>query len=124
MIRGRGTVCFHATAEGVEYAIKDAWTNKALKHNEAEMLHVASARNVNGVPSLVDEVVVQVQGHIDSTSWPRECIAQSHESWNTLMKLEVREHRRLVMTPFASPLITFKSKVELLTALRDAIQGD
>lgn len=121
MVRGRGTVCFRARREGVEYAIKDAWMDTALPHSEADMLRAATG--VTGIPILVEELVLRINGRTDSTSWPRECIPMSHKSMDSLMKLEVREHHRLVLMPFASPLITFKSKIELLTILHDAIKS-
>lgn len=123
MIRGRGTVCYHARRNGTDYAVKDGWAKVALRPEE-DMLR--AAQGIRGVPVLVAAWDVQVDGRPDSTSWPRACIlySTSGPGADTLAKLEVRQHRRLVMTPFASPLTTFKSKVELLSALRDVIQGE
>lgn len=122
MIRGRGTVCFRAKLGDDEYAIKDSWVNNALKRSEEEMLH--AARGVKGVPELVLQATVQIDGQTDSTSWPRECICEPSKGKTAFEQLEVRTHRRFVMRPFASPLLSFTSKLEFLTALRDAITGE
>jgi len=121
MIRGRGTACFHARLGDDEYAIKDSWVNMALKRGEEEML--LAARDVKGVPELVLKADVQIDGQTDSTSWPRECIREPSKGKTAFEQLEVRIHRRFVMRPFASPLVSFKSKLEFLTVLRDAITG-
>lgn len=123
MVRGRGTVCYRVSRDGAEYAIKDVWADRAREHTEIAMLQAAADANVQGVPTCMHTSVVCVNGREDSTSWPRQCIQPSHPHFTAIHHVEVREHRRHVITPFASPLISFTSKFELLSVLRDVING-
>jgi hypothetical protein len=120
MIRGRGTVCYHA-AEGDEtYAIKDSWVDTGRPHMEVEFLKTAS--QVDGIPTYCDSEVVRIRGgHEDSTAWIRSCILPNSSLYPVMAKLEVRKHHRLIVKPFALPLTDFDSKFELLSVLRDVI---
>jgi hypothetical protein len=120
MVRGRGIICFHVVFDDIEYAIKDVWADKKLK-NEACFLK--AAEGLPGIPVCYDEGIVLVEGRSDTTAWPRQCIQESYPYYEAAKSVEERVHRRIMMTPFGTPLLKFTSKIELLMALRDAITG-
>src|ERR1700722_3181714 len=121
VIRGRGTTCYHVAKDGVEYAIKDVWVDTSRLPGEVALLD--AARHIKGVPTCVAHATVKVDGREDSTAWPRECIEESTPCYSSLKNIETRSHRRLLISPFASPLVNFKNKIEFLGVLRDAIRG-
>jgi hypothetical protein len=123
VVRGRGTVCYHVSRDGKEYAIKDIWTDSTRQHTERIFLDAAYKAGVSGVPTCITRIVVLVEGRKDSTSWARECVPPDHRS-PAKRDVEIRVHERLVLQPFATPLVQFRSKTELLSALRDVIQSE
>jgi hypothetical protein len=125
MVRGRGTICYRAIRDEKEYAIKDLWADTGRSHQEVEFLQAAEENNIPGVPICCNSAVIRIdsQDRNDLTSWARECIQPTHKRYEDVKKVEVREHRRLVMQPFALPLMQFASKIELLSVLRDVIRS-
>jgi Fungal protein kinase len=123
MIRGRGTVCYRVSWEGQEYAIKDVWADMSRTHTEVEFLKAAG--NIKGVPTYIDHMTVRIdsEDRDDLTSWVRSHIPSTYYRYEKIKKVEVRQHQRVVMHPFASPLMQFKSKVEFLSVLRDVIHS-
>lgn len=118
---GRGTVCYLARFEGVNYVIKDHWVrsldpdalcNPLLIH-EARMMNLV--KGIDGVPILHQVWVVEnEEGVSDATSRYRQ-----EKDWKLLQS--IRTHVRLAMTPCARPLTMFKSKHELVRCIRDVI---
>jgi hypothetical protein len=123
MIRGRGTICYHASRGGKDFVIKDIWANMDTKPTEAEILNHLRDSGVQGVPVFERAAVVKNNGEADTTAQARSCIPNTGPLHRRLAQIERREHRRIVMSPLAKPLYEFRSKIELLTALRDAILG-
>ncbi|KDR65852.1 hypothetical protein GALMADRAFT_260062 [Galerina marginata CBS 339.88] len=120
-IRGRGTVCWRVRRDGIEYVIKDLWADISRGHTEAEILE--RAEGIEGVSQIVAEEIVQVDGENDSTARVRDIIdRENYYKAGWLRELEVRMHRRIVMTPFAVGLTHFSTKKELISVLIDAIK--
>ncbi|KAJ6612801.1 hypothetical protein B0H10DRAFT_1881741 [Mycena sp. CBHHK59/15] len=122
VIRGRGTVCWHVRHDGRDFVIKDIWADKSRPHTEAEILRMA--QDVEGVPKVVADVVVQINGVDDSTKNLRSTI-RGPEDGKTLFEaysnVEERVHRRLVLTPYALSLTSFKSRKELISIFIDVV---
>jgi len=123
MIRGRGTICYRASRDGKDFVIKDIWANVNNQPTEVEILKRIAENGIQGVPVFEQAAVVKNGGRTDTTAWARSCIPSTGPQRALLPRIETREHRRIVMSPFAKPLYEFQSKIELLTALRDAILG-
>ncbi|KAJ6613619.1 hypothetical protein B0H10DRAFT_219274 [Mycena sp. CBHHK59/15] len=122
VIRGRGTVCWHVRLDGQDFAIKDTWADKSRPHTEAEILRMAQA--VEGVPRVVADVVVQINGVDDTTRNLRATIrgpADGQKLFVAYSSVEERIHRRLVLTPYALPLTSFRSRKELISIFIDAV---
>ncbi|KAJ7450056.1 hypothetical protein B0H11DRAFT_325431 [Mycena galericulata] len=123
VIRGRGTVCWHARCDGQDYVIKDTWADTSRPHTEAEILRMAKEANVSGVPTVIADVIVQINGLDDATENIRSTI--THSSPKKLFKayslLEKRVHRRIVLTPYCLPLTSFQSRKELVSIFIDAV---
>lgn len=123
MIRGRGTVCFHVSRGDKEYVVKDSWVDTGHSRSERDFLKSAGGAGVTGVPKFIADTIVQVNGRDDLTSWARACIEEKDRSFPALKFIDTRKHQRLLIEPFAVPLVHFKSKFELLSVLRDAIRS-
>ncbi|KAJ6511329.1 hypothetical protein C8R47DRAFT_1094689 [Mycena vitilis] len=113
VVRGRGTVCWHARHGGKDFVIKDTWADDSRTHIEAEILRMAE--DVEGVPKVVADVIVKVNGVEGNTHTLRSNISKLDDS------IETRVHRRLVLTPFGNPLCTFATQKELISIFIDAI---
>lgn len=112
---GRGTVCYLVRREGEEFIIKDHWVkgDKSVVLNEAEMLK--ALKDIPGVPQYVEHCLVEVEpGKVDDTQMYRQKIYNSTQG-------VYRTHVRLVLKPRARPLHEFRTKKELVKALRDIV---
>ncbi|KAJ7084022.1 hypothetical protein B0H15DRAFT_932224 [Mycena belliarum] len=126
VVRGRGTVCWHARHGDQDFVIKDTWADTSREHTEADILR--KAQDVAGVPKVVADVVVEINGTPESTDNLRSIIkpastgkaAKLHEKYLTI---EQRKHRRLVLTPFGQPLSHFASRKELISIFIDAVKA-
>ncbi|KAG1749177.1 hypothetical protein EDD22DRAFT_785476 [Suillus occidentalis] len=115
---GRGTVCYLARRLGQEYIIKDHWVlgDKEVALNEVAMLQ--AMKGVRGVPQLIEYWLVETKAQeVDETMNYRGKIWQS-------IKGTSRTHVRLVLKPRARPLHMFRTKVELVSAIRDIIRSE
>lgn len=122
VIRGRGTVCWHVQRGGIDYVVKDTWADISRTYTEAEILK--KAHGIEGVPEVIAAEVVKIHGDEDSTSHARSIIdVNSYIHGSLLGNLEIRLHRRLVVTPFAEPITSFRSKQELISVFMDLIQS-
>ncbi|KAG2117579.1 hypothetical protein DEU56DRAFT_717703, partial [Suillus clintonianus] len=113
---GRGTVCYLARKDGEEFIIKDYWAmggdEEAL--NEIHMMEKMSG--VRGVPKLVEYWLVESEPNkVDQTQNYRFKSVRS-------LKGTFRTHVRVVLKPRARPLHKFRTKLELLTSIRDIVQ--
>ena len=106
VLRGWATICWHGTRSGEDYAIEDTWADTSRDLTEKEILEDLS--DIDGVPKVVEEVIVEVDSKEDSTGRRRWAMADTTIPWNTpgrkkFRKLENRVHRRLVLQPLESP---------------------
>ncbi|KAJ7747934.1 hypothetical protein DFH07DRAFT_830621 [Mycena maculata] len=124
VIRGRGTVCWHARFGHQDFVIKDTWADDSRPHTEAEILRMAEG--IEGVPNVVADVIVEIKNIEDSTKALRSTVAPLTGARGTklqqmLSTIEHRIHRRLVLTPFALALSHFASRKELISIFIDAV---
>ncbi|KZT29130.1 hypothetical protein NEOLEDRAFT_1057310, partial [Neolentinus lepideus HHB14362 ss-1] len=119
-IRGRGTNCWHATCDGKHYAIKDCWMDKTRVSTEADFLTRARNMGVEGVPTLVAEDSPLFRGEKDTTETIRPSL-QDPTYRTAFERRDRRQHRRLVLEPFAIPITFFRSLKELIKGFIDAI---
>ena len=109
-IRGRGTVGWHATHPGTKEAvlIKDAWRS-GKRTSEVEHLRMAL-----GIPGIVEMLAYQ------------DYCAETRNYRPTSFEAEDFENRiklRVVLKKYGTSLWHFKTRLDLLRALRDAIVG-
>jgi len=126
VIRGRATICWHATRNGMDYVIKDTWidTARQTKHKILNKL-----QGVEGVPRVVEAKVLTIHGHTDLTDSRRAMFRDLSITCNAsdrqrFKKLENCIHVRLVLEPFTTPIWNFTSKRELLSVLIDIVKGE
>ncbi|KAJ7628424.1 hypothetical protein FB45DRAFT_918262 [Roridomyces roridus] len=126
VIRGRGTVCWHARHGGEDFVIKDTWADDSREFPEASILR--RAKDIEGVPQVVADVVLRVNDRVDSTAHLRSTIMssvgpKSAKNRERLSDIETRTHRRLVITPFALSLSHFASQRELISIFIDVVKA-
>jgi hypothetical protein len=109
-IRGRGTVAWHAfdriTREPV--LIKDAW------HTDSQEVECEYLKDARGIPGIVE--MIAFQDHIVETADYRPPGFRNKEFRN-------RAKLRVVMKKYGRSVWFFKSRLQLLLALRDALIG-
>ncbi|KAG1851432.1 hypothetical protein DFJ58DRAFT_728873 [Suillus subalutaceus] len=113
---GHGMVCYLARRHNEEYIIKDCWVlgDKDIALNEVAMLQ--AMQGVRGVPQLIEYWLVETKPQeVDETMSYRGKI------WKSIQGTS-RTHVRLVLKPRARPLHMFRTKVELVSAIRDIIR--
>ncbi|KAJ6449718.1 hypothetical protein C8R47DRAFT_1230544 [Mycena vitilis] len=118
VVRGRGTVCWHARHGDKDFVIKDTWADDSRPHTEADILRMAE--DIEGVPKVIADVIVKVNGVEGSTRTLRSNIAAATRG-TTGDTIETRVHRRLVLTPFAKALPMFATRKELVSIMIDAV---
>lgn len=137
VIRGRGTTCYKVHLERdetVHYVVKDSWVDMSQEEREEEIL--AAIAGMPGVPKLIDHTVVHCNGIPDRTSYFREPLVArkrastrpgSKKVWkwkkSRYDKVEIREHRRIVIGPFARKLVDFPCLLGFTMIIRDIAQG-
>lgn len=130
VIQGRGTVCWHVTRDGQHFAIKDIWSDETREFTEAEILK--SCEEIEDIPKVIWAGKVQINGEVDRTENWRSRFAhdtvlsrawRSHAVQAGDVTRDKRVHRRIVLTPYASPITSFQSKRELLQAFIDITRG-
>lgn len=113
---GRGTVCYLVRKDKHEYIIKDHWVVGEADEvimNEVKMLK--KMKGTRGVPELVDYCQVKLSsGEVDCTNIYRYKKMPSFEG-------DLRTHVCLVMKPRGRPLHKFRTKLELVKAIRDIV---
>ncbi|KAG2108102.1 hypothetical protein BD769DRAFT_1366025, partial [Suillus cothurnatus] len=115
---GRGTVCYLARRDGEEFIIKDHWVkgDKTIVLNEVEMLK--TLKDIPGVPQYIEHCLVKVEpGKVDDTQMYRQKIYSSTQG-------VYRTHVRLVLKPQARPLHEFRTRKELVKAIRDIVLSE
>lgn len=118
-IEGTGTVIWRVRRHGIDYVVKDNWSNTGSR--EAEIMGMAE--DVEGVPKVVWEKEMFIGERRDDIVHVRRATLSSERWKETLEVTDLRVHRRLVMTPYAEPITSFRTKKELLSGFIDAIEG-
>ncbi|KAJ7628532.1 hypothetical protein FB45DRAFT_39871 [Roridomyces roridus] len=126
VIRGRGTVCWHARHGNQDVVIKDSWAD-ANTVPEADILKKAAG--IKGVPQVLGETIVRIRGAEDTTATLRSVVehaqvpkpSRAKQIAATLESTETRIHRRLVITPLCLSLPHFASRRELLSVFIDIV---
>lgn len=114
-LRGRGTVCYHVRKDGKDYVVKDSWVDTSREDREPKVL--ASLSGLKHIPKVIKDCPVYYKGEPDKTSLFRESEA------GKTCTAEIREHRRMLLEPCAHKISDFRDLVELLTAIRDVVDG-
>lgn len=117
VLRGRATICYHVRKDGEDYIVKDSWIDVSRKDREADILE--KLKGSKHVPEVVKSVPVQFNGKTDSTAYFRK-----NTKDGKIGNVEIREHWRMLLKPRARKLTDFRDLVELLTAIRDIVDGE
>ncbi|KAG2336313.1 hypothetical protein BDR05DRAFT_896897 [Suillus weaverae] len=112
---GRGTVCYLTKKDNKEYIVKDHWVLGNVNDDDVlnEIVMMEKMKGVPGVPELVEYCrVVLSSGEVDNTrNYRYKEFPSLAGTWRT--------HVRLVMKPRGRRLQQFRTKKELVRALRD-----
>ncbi|KAJ6631004.1 hypothetical protein B0H10DRAFT_702932 [Mycena sp. CBHHK59/15] len=111
-IRGKATVCWHARRNGLDFVIKDNWNDPSATLTEAMILDIA--KDIPGITKLIALETIIIDGEMDSTARLRSVVPDA---------VETRLHQRMVLTPFAQKIQSFKSRKELVSVFIDAIEA-
>lgn len=124
-IRGRGTVCWHATHPTTCEAvlIKDAWRAEG---RTSEVEHLRTALGIPGVVRMLayQDFSAETQAyhpHASSASESKDTVTKLEECTNT--KLENRIKLRLVLKKYGESIWYFRTRLELFCAVLDALVG-
>lgn len=121
VLRGRATICYHVEKDGKDYVVKDSWVDTSRTDREADILE--QLKGLEHVPRIIKDVPVLFRGKPDTTAYFREADPEATYRTGTYKGVEIREHRRMLLEPRARNLSEFRSLVELLTAIRDIVDG-
>ncbi|KAJ7678500.1 hypothetical protein B0H17DRAFT_1206743 [Mycena rosella] len=113
-IRGKATVCWHARRNGTDFVIKDNWNDTPCTFTEADMLEIA--KDIPGITKLVALETVVINRAVDSTAALRSILVGDNVRG-------VKQHQRMVLTPFARKIAFFRSKKELISVFIDAVEA-
>ncbi|KAG2109535.1 hypothetical protein DEU56DRAFT_691013, partial [Suillus clintonianus] len=95
--------------------IKDHWVLGGEKEAMNEVNMMRKMNGVRGVPKLVEHWIVESRNKIDQTANYRYKVLRS-------LKNTFRTHVRLVLKPRARPLHQFRTRLELLSSIRDIVK--
>lgn len=122
---GRGTACYHVRDPATlqDFALKDCWVDKKSVYHETNMLN--RLKNIPGVPKVAHSWTVGEEEGDVGENWKALNFAQNTLGVRrkyepvlpkpTLLAMgNCRVHRRILMTPFASPIYAFTSVKELV----------
>lgn len=122
-LRGRGTVCLKAERmsggeEGRVCVVKDAWVDRNRATNEIEMVKFLKEKSIANIPEFLFGAIVKKTDQSgnevdDSTEYFRGRPAVA----------EIRDHYRIVMTPYGEPLWKFTCLTELISATLDVVES-
>ncbi|KAJ6481743.1 hypothetical protein C8R45DRAFT_831406 [Mycena sanguinolenta] len=121
VIRGRGTVCWRVRHEGKYFVIKDTWADDSRQYTEADILRKAAS--VDGVPKVVADLIVKVNGAEGRTDSLRSHLPPDGKFDKIYSQIEKRVHHRVVLTPFGHTLPNFASRKELISIFMDAVKA-
>ncbi len=132
VIRGRGTVCYrvHHESQPTSYLVaKDSWVDTSREERECNILMLLGG--VPGIPKMIAHSIVNVDSTSDTTArFRKRLLVEAHRSKNTqavhwtwaddhYASVEIREHRRIVTSPYAAKLEEFPSLLVFVQVIRD-----
>lgn len=125
VLRGRATIYWRVTQDGVVYVIKDTWAIIGRWLSEAMILERPKVKAIKvGVPHVVEQTYVLGGGtECDKTENRRAFLNNFPDFVKSLSLLERRIHTRLVLTPYTDPITSFTSLHELVQAFIDLVGG-
>ncbi|KAL5476840.1 hypothetical protein ACEPAI_3026 [Sanghuangporus weigelae] len=120
VIRSRGTVVILVKDPdtGKLLVIKDQWVDRDRRLKEADILSKLAGKSLK-VNRLVGHMVIafkigDADNLLDSTEADREGVEDRKKS-----AIEIRDHYRLLLSPFGDNITKFRSLRELVSAFRD-----
>ncbi|KAH8102336.1 hypothetical protein DFH11DRAFT_1735668 [Phellopilus nigrolimitatus] len=115
VICGRGTVCFMVQGEGDDYVsvLKDSWVDRSRPLKESEVLQ--DIKTIDGVSRFVDHEIVHfsINGQIIKDTTDSDLLDDED--------VVIRDHHRLLITPYGKGLEDFDSLTELVSAFKDYV---
>ncbi|KAJ2914980.1 hypothetical protein MD484_g5412, partial [Candolleomyces efflorescens] len=110
-ICGRGTQCWsvYDPTTGDKLLVKDCWR---AEDREPEYTYLEGLSGVQGVAQMMS-----YESNRGETKDFRETGTTSHQDFQN------RIETRIVMSSYGEPIVTFKSPIELLSVLQDAMKG-
>lgn len=123
-LRGRGTVCLKAeSASGgsvgkVVCVIKDAWVDRTSSTKEVQMVKFLNEKSIANIPEFLFGDIVK------TTDLSGNKVNDSTEYFRgPSSTAEIRDHYRIVMTPYGEPIWQFTCLTELISATLDVIES-
>ncbi|KAH8114691.1 hypothetical protein DFH11DRAFT_180194 [Phellopilus nigrolimitatus] len=115
VICGRGTVCFMIQGDGDDYVsvLKDSWVDRSRPLKESEVLK--DIQTIEGVSKFVDHEIVHFYfgGQIMKDTTDSDLLDEED--------VVIRDHHRLLITPYGKGLEDFDSLTELVSAIKDYV---
>lgn len=123
VLRGRATVCYHVRKDEKDYVVKDTWVDESRKEKESDILkRLNESANIEHVPRIIADEPVLHNNERDTTRFLRESAIAKNPK--VLRNIEIREHRRMLIEPFAQRLEDFRTLIDLLVAMKDIAIGE
>ncbi|KAL5498642.1 hypothetical protein ACEPAH_1997 [Sanghuangporus vaninii] len=120
VIRSRGTVALLVKhpVTGKLLVIKDQWVDRDRKITEVDILRKLGRKSLK-VVRLIGSLVVAFRVEddsdiLDSTAADREGMEESKKS-----DIEIRDHYRLLLSPYGDSIMDFRSLRELVSSFKD-----
>ncbi|KAF8415207.1 hypothetical protein L210DRAFT_3657822 [Boletus edulis BED1] len=119
---------------GQSIIIKDIWADESSSLTEGFILALLELKGVRGVPRILaeehvaldspdyDDSTVLLRSQLDLTDMKLSSAASKSASQPGVDGFEPRTHVRSYMTPWAVPIFQFRSGVELLGVIADALK--
>ena len=118
-VRERGTSCYlvKGPESGENLVMKDSWIDKSRESKEHDILKVLS--DVEHITNLIDEEIVQLGDEYHTTETLLNKFLSSAEKKGTAVRL----HRRYLFGPYCKPILSFRSKKELVNGFINWAEG-
>lgn len=120
-LEGNGLRIALLEKDGKEYVMKDVWIHRARHTKEFDVFRLITDLNIEGTARIVSHEAVHVNGEVDSTERARQAWLDEYSQVLSSESRLVKDHHRIVMTPYGAPLQRFRSLEELVSALKDVV---
>lgn len=123
VIRGRGTVALLVEREdGAMFVMKDQWVDRFRMSKEPDIIKHLSDKNVTGIAKIVEYQIIhfKVEGEVVKDSTEKD---STENDRNSGIAAEVRDHYRLLISPYGDKLKNFSSLKELVSIFKDYVRG-